>query len=483
MSGRKPGDVLQGSDTDPATVARMSASFKDGRSYSSELLNYTREGEAYWVSMQITPIRGADGRIGRYISMQTDVTEARQTALELAAAKERAEAANEAKTQFLATISHEMRTPLNAILGSTELAIEDEGDSAVLQSHLSRIDENGGILLRFISDMLDVSKIEAGQFDLEHVPVRLRACVEGALTPLAARAAEKGLDFQLVFDGSLPSMVMGDPDRLRQIVVNLVENAIKFTDRGRVRVEVSGLENGPDGGAMLGILVIDTGSGVALEAQSRIFQRFERADCSTTRCKGGAGLGLSIVRSVVEALGGQVSVRSEPGEGAEFLAVLPLVAAPVADHAAARDAGRQPRECGGGGGTPARVLVAEDTNANFAIVEIFLEKAGYNVTRAVDGQEAVAAARGVDLILMDIEMPGMDGLEATRLIREAEREEGRAPVPILALTAHAVQGYRERCLAGGCTGYLTKPVRRDGLIEIVGAALTEARLLSRTDHV
>jgi signal transduction histidine kinase len=176
--------------------------------------------------------------------------------------------------------------------------------------------------------MLDVSKIEAGQVDLEHIPVRLRDCLEGALTPLAARAAGKGLDFQLDFDGALPSWVMGDPGRLRQIVVNLVENAIKFTDRGSLRVEVSRGENSPGGGAGLAIRVIDTGVGIPLEAQTRIFLRFERADVSTTRRKGGAGLGLSIVKSLVEALGGQVSVPRKPGEGAEFRVVLPRVAAP-----------------------------------------------------------------------------------------------------------------------------------------------------------
>ncbi len=477
MRGKKPGSILQGPDTDRATVARISARLKEGVSCCEELINYTRQGKPYLISMQITPVRGAGGMIERFISIQTDVSEMRKTSLELEEAKKRAESANEAKTQVLATISHEMRTPLNAILGSTDLALEADGDAAVRRSHLTTIHENAGILLRFISDMLDVSKIEAGQFDLQLVSLSLRTSLEAVLTPLGARAAAKGLAFDLSFDESLPCWVMADPDRLRQIVVNLVENAIKFTDQGGLKVEVFRLEAGPAGGAGFGIRVIDTGIGIAPEDQSRIFLRFERGEVSKTRSKGGAGLGLSIVKSLVEALGGKISVKSSLGQGAEFSVVLPLVVAPdvvpTRDlHPPLRNHGSEVAE-----GIPSRILVAEDTNANFAIVEIFLQKAGHQVIRAVNGRDAVAGAKEVDLILMDVEMPDMDGLEATRLIRRAESEEGRAAVPILALTAHALQGYRERCLEAGCTGYLTKPVRRDRLIETVRAALSGRRSL------
>jgi signal transduction histidine kinase len=429
------------------------------------------------MSMQITPVSGEGGMIERSISIQTDVSEMRKTSLELEEAKRRAESAKETKTQVLATISYEMRTSLNAILGSTDLAREVDGDAAVRRSHLTTIHENAGILLRFISDMLDVSKIEAGQFDLQLVSVSLRTSLEAVLTPLGARAAAKGLAFDLSFDESLPYWVMADPDRLRQIVVNLIENAIKFTDQGSLKVEVSLLEAGPAGGAGFKIRVIDTGIGIAPEDQSRIFLRFERGEVSKTRSKGGAGLGLNIVKSLVEALGGKVSVKSSLGQGVESSVVLPLVVAPDAVptrdlHPPLRNHGSEVAE-----GIPSRILVAEDTNANFALVEIFLQKAGHQVIRAVNGRDAVACAKDVDLILMDVEMPDMDGLEATRLIRRAESEEGRAAVPILALTAHSIQGYRERCLEAGCTGCFTKPVRRDGLIEMVRAAFSGRRSL------
>lgn len=478
--GRKPGKLLQGPDTDPATVAQIRKHLDERRSFKTELLNYTRTGESYWVLMQITPIRGADGEVERYIAVQTDSTERHRTAKELESAKERAESANEAKTQFLATISHEMRTPLNVILGSTELAQDSGIAPADLAAHLGRIDANAEVLLNLISDMLDVAKIESGKIDFERVPVVLRACLNAAIAPLAERAAGKGLDFKLMFDEALPVQVLGDPGRLRQIVTNLVENAVKFTDSGGVRVEVIRHGHGPGTAASLEIRVTDSGCGISFEAQGRIFGRFEQADGSTTRRKGGVGLGLNIVKSLVEGLGGRISVRSSPGEGADFRVILPLEFVAEAESPVAfpfPPARQQPvGPPGGAGEGPFRILIAEDSDANYALAEIFLMRAGYSVTRAINGRLAVEAAGGVDLILMDIEMPEMDGLEATRHIREAERHGSRRPLPILAFTAHAVAGYRERCLAAGCSGFLTKPIRYDTLCVAVRDALENPRL-------
>lgn len=475
MIGRKPGDLLQGPDTDTSTVARIGALLAEGRSFKAELLNYTKAGESYWVSFQITPIRNADGRVERFVSIQTDSTELRRTQRELETAKEHAESASDAKTQFLATISHEMRTPLNVILGSTDIALDGAGTDDDVQPHLERINANAEILLRLISDMLDVSKIEAGQFDFERIPVKLRACLQRAVSPIADRARAKGLDFRLTVGESLPAQIMGDPDRLRQIVTNLAENAIKFTDAGYVRIDASRLDAGSNDSPCLEIRVVDSGSGISPDAQARIFERFEQGDSSTTRRKGGAGLGLNIVKSLVEALGGHVSVRSAVGAGADFRVVLPLEAALETPARASNDGDARP-----GAGTPmaarpATVLIAEDTDANFLILDIFLTKAGYTVKRASTGVDAVRASRSADLVLMDIEMPEIDGLEATRRIRRHEATSGRQPVPILALTAHAVQGYRERCLSAGCSGYLSKPIRKHALLDAVAAALENVR--------
>jgi CheY-like chemotaxis protein/HPt (histidine-containing phosphotransfer) domain-containing protein len=319
--------------------------------------------------------------------------------------------------------------------------------------------------------MLDLSKIEAGQFDFERIPIRLRSCVESVLVPIAERAREKGLDFHLRMDPALPSQVLGDPDRLRQIVINLAENAVKFTERGFIRVEVQRVTPGPSGEAGLLIRVADSGSGIPIESQARIFARFEQVDGSTTRRKGGAGLGLNIVKTLVEALGGTVGVVSRVGEGSEFRVLLPLEPVAEADLQALPEE-RKPASAGAtAGARPPTVLVAEDTEANFAVARIFLTTAGFLVLRANNGREAVELAPAADLILMDIEMPEMDGLEATRRIREAERAGGTKAMPILALTGHAVQGYRERCLAAGCSAYLTKPIRKQHLVDAVRGAL------------
>lgn len=466
MLGRKPGAVLQGPGTDPETVSRVSQWVREGRSFQVELLNYTRAGESYWVSMQVTPVYGRDGKIRHFVAVGTDRSELRWAELELMAAKEKAESANDQKTQFMAIISHEMRTPLSVIVGSTELALAPEVELEEIECHLRSIDTHAEVLLRFINELLDISKIDAGLFAIKRTTVWLRECLEGVIMALGKHARAKRLAYHVVFDKSLPAVVMTDPDRLRQIVINLVENAVKFTDCGGVQVKVSCLNPSSGGGSALDIRVTDTGPGIAMEEQSRIFQRFERLDNSTRRRKDGAGLGLNIVKALVEALGGCISVRSKVGQGAIFKVVLPLEVVPEAACIQPLKV-RSPVSVsrGGVGGALRRVLVAEDINASFAIIEIFLLKAGYLVMRATNGLEAVTKANEADLILMDIEMPGMDGLEAVQLIREAELQNASPPVPILALTAHAVKGYRERCLNAGFTGYLTKPIRRVDLLK------------------
>ena len=471
MRGWKPGHLLQGPETDSGTVAQIRAFLAEGKSFGSELLNYTRSRDPYWVAFQITPIRNAEGVVERFVSIQTESTMLRQARIELQAAKERAESANEAKTQFLATISHEMRTPLNVILGTADLLMDASLSAGQLPVHLNRINASAEALLRLITDMLDLSKIEAGQFDFERVPTSLREVMEAMVGPVGERARAKGLKFSLTMDPALPTRVMADPDRLRQIVTNLAENAVKFTDEGSVRVEASRWVSAAGAAPQLMIRVLDTGSGIAPEFQARIFARFEQVDGSTTRRKGGAGLGLNIVKTLVEAMGGTVSVQSQLGAGSDFRVILPLEPIAEVGVPAGRVAVETVRAPVVALGAPATVLVAEDTEANFAVAQIFLKTAGYVVMRAKNGREAVEMAPNADLILMDIEMPEMDGLEATRRIRSQEKADGSHPIPILALTGHAVQGYRDRCLAAGCTAYLTKPIRKQSLVDAVRVAL------------
>jgi len=474
LAGRKPGELLQGPGTNSEEVARIGESIRGGRSCSAELLNYSRQGEPYWVQIQITPVRDERGEVTNFVSIQTDSTELRRTQQQLEVAKRRAEAANEAKTRFLATVSHEMRTPLNAILGSTDLVLDGATDAAGMRAHLTRINDSGQVLLRLISDLLDLSKIEAGQIDVERNPVDIRACLGSSVAAIADRARAKGLDFDLVFDRSLPEFMLGDPDRLRQIVTNLAENAVKFTDSGYVRIEANRIASVADAGTALEIRVVDSGIGIAEDLKARIFERFVQGDSSTTRRRGGAGLGLSIVKSLVEAMGGSVTVRSRAGGGADFRVTVPITTVAGLSSLPSVYAPSPASRTTDTTSSAARVLVAEDNDAGFAVLEAYLRKAGYTVERACDGREAVAAAPRCDLILMDLEMPEMDGLEATQRIRASEREAGSRAVPILALTAHALQEYRERCLAAGCSGYLSKPIRMQPLLDAVAAALGES---------
>lgn len=471
LMGRTPGEVLQGPETDPETVERIRDQLREGLSFETEILNYTKAGEPYWVQIHITPVRDDHGVVERFVSIQTDSTELRGTQDELEVAMVHAEAANEAKTQFLATVSHEMRTPLNAILGSAELALTEDGVPPVVHEHLARIDSAGEALLQLITDVLDVSKIEAGEIDVERVPFDLRATLEGAVAPIRARAEGKGLEFELVVEDALPATILGDPGRLRQIVTNLAENAVKFTDAGFVRVEAAVAETVASQPVQLEVRVADSGIGIPKGARERIFERFVQADSSTTRRSGGVGLGLNIVQSLVTALGGTITVRSGPGAGSEFRVRLPLeaVAQPAAPASGRTGPAIDARSLARAATT--RVLIAEDNDINFAVLEAYLTRAGYPVERARDGSEAVSRAPASDLVLMDVEMPEMDGLEATRRIREHERERGDGETPVLALTAHALQEYRDRCLAAGCTGYLAKPVRMAALLDAIDAAL------------
>jgi len=473
MRGRTPGSVLQGRDTNPETVRKIRESLHAGRSIDTELLNYTHDHQPYWVQCSITPVRDADGNVERFVAIQSDSTEWRRTQAELEAARSRAEAANIAKTLFLATISHEMRTPLNAILGSTDLALAGEDDPQVLRAHLTRISTSAEALLHLISDVLDVSKIEAGQIEIERVPVRLEAVVREAVSLIGDKAHRKGLTFEVVWDPALPVAIETDPARLRQIVSNLAENAVKFTDAGFVRIQAAAHPGaGPSDGPWMELSVRDSGSGISQGDQATVFERFVQADSSTTRRNGGAGLGLSIVRSLVEALGGEVTVTSHEGVGTEFSVRLPI--APVADPLAP---GEPPSWHLTGSGVAlrrrgtARILVAEDNDINFQVVEAYLQRDGYEVRRARNGMEAVAAAFDVDLVLMDLEMPDMDGVAATRAIRQAEAAQGIPATPVLALTAHALQEYRDQALEAGCDGYIAKPVRMQALLDAVAGAL------------
>ena len=405
-------------------------------------------------------------------------------ARELRDAKEAAEAASRAKGEFLANMSHEIRTPLNGVIGAIDLLLSTP--LSPRQADLARVSQSSGrSLLALVGDVLDFAKIEAGRLDLEAVAFDVGACVREAATILSAGAREKGLALDVEVDPAVPSRALGDPTRLRQVLINLVGNAVKFTPSGRVSIRATldaPRETPEDGGAGTGatvrFAVTDTGVGIPPDRLDRLFRSFSQADASTTRRYGGTGLGLAICKRLAEMMGGRVGVESAEGRGSTFWFTArlgraapgdrPLQTAPAPVPAAASPPADPVPAARG------RVLVVDDNPVNRLLATEYLAHAGHACDEAADGAEAVEAVfrRPCDLVLMDCQMPGTDGLEATRLIRrrEAAADQGRR-VPVIALTAAATPGDRERCVAAGMDGYLTKPIDRAELLREVADLL------------
>ena len=378
-----------------------------------------------------------------------------------------AEAANEAKSAFLATMSHEIRTPLNGVLGMAQ-AMAADALSAVQHERLEVIRQSGEALLAIPNDVLDLSKIEAGRFELEQVEFDLGELMKGAHSAFTALANKKGLSFDLTVDDGAKGVYLGDPTRVRQILYNLISNALKFTEHGEVRVTAARADEG------LALMVADTGPGIAADRVSVLFDKFTQADASTTRRYGGTGLGLAICRELAQAMGGEVGVQSRVGEGTRFLVRLPLPKVgealapaflPPPAPPAALDSSL-PR---------VRVLAAEDNSVNQLVLKTLLHQIGVEPMVVENGQEAVDAWKDApwDVILMDMQMPVMDGLAATRAIRQAEADMGRARTPIVALTANAMSHQIQQCLAAGMDGHVAKPIEAARLFAALEMALAE----------
>jgi PAS domain S-box-containing protein len=465
MIGKKPGALFQGPDTDPQAVARIRDAIRAGRSIREQMLNYSKTQEPYWVDLQISPVLGDDGRISRFVAIQRDITELHRTREQLIAAREMAEEASRMKSLFLATVSHELRTPLNGLLGMTELLLETPMEE-LQREYVLTIQQSGKLLLNVVGEILDVSRIAGGMIELSPRPFALRPVVEDVCKILSNEVRRHGLTFEYRIGKDVSSCIEADPDRLRQILVNLIENGVKFTKTGGVLLEIEVQRNDATPPALV-FRVSDSGIGIRADDLPRLFKPFGQLDPSRSREQEGLGLGLSICRSLIDRMNGRIWVESLPGMGSVFSFSIPYLPRP---ESAISPIPIPPPSSKVQKVLP-KVLLVEDNPINRKVASTLIEKLGFECDIACDGQEAVDATRqnSYRIILMDIHMPRMDGLEATRIIRS--RTSSDLQPYVVAVTADASVEHRQLYLAAGIDEVLAKPISLALLRKTMAAAL------------
>lgn len=462
VEGRTPGELLQGPETDPQTVELMRGHVRAGRSFITEVTNYTRTGDPYRVRLDVRPVHDDEGALTGFVAVQTDVTEQHEAQAMLRRAKESAESVAEQKGQFLATMSHEIRTPLNAVIGLTDLLLDTDLDQRQ-REFVTTARNSGALLLDTINDILCFTAVESDRVELECTTLDLRRLVDGVAALLAPQVHDAGLRLDVHVADAVPTVVRGDELRVRQVLVNLVANAVKFTESGGIEIMVDAAPLG-DGVHGIAISVSDTGIGIAPEVLPTLFDPFTQADASTTRRYGGTGLGLAITHRLVELMGGSIEVDSTVGAGSRFAVFVELPEADgMPEPLPAASADTLPDRS-------LRILVAEDDPVNRMVIEHMLARLGHDATIVSDGEQAVASAveSEYDVVLMDVQMPRLDGVHAMRRIRELLPTD-RQPY-VVALTANALDGDRERFIALGMDGYLSKPVQLASLQDALAVA-------------
>jgi PAS domain S-box-containing protein len=464
---------LQGPGTNPRHIKALREAIGNGEAINVEIVNHRKDGSRFVNELHLSPIFGDDGEVRYIFGIQHDVSAREQFARDAERARRAAERANAEKSDFLAFMSHEIRTPMNGVMGTISLLLDTTLD-AEQHAYAETARRCGELLLATVNEMLDLSRIEAGHLAIEEEAFDLAAPVAEVLDLLAPAVAEKGIRLSASIDPLLPARVIGDARRLRQVLLNLADNAVKFTAIGGVGIRVERAE----AQGHVRFVVADTGIGMPPEVQARLFGRFAQGGPETARRYGGSGLGLMICKRLVGLMSGRIVLASAPGKGSTFSFEIPL--RPIAES------GRPPSTLlpkpaliKHPPGARGRILIAEDGEANQLVAAAILRKAGYAVDLARDGEEALGAARtaAYDLVLMDVRMPRMDGLAATVAIRGLEGPAGR--VPIIAMTAAVMPNEVVRCLEAGMDGHVAKPMDLTALLAAVSDILENRPRRSR----
>ncbi len=476
LTGYAPEDIVSenmeflfGWKTDAAAMTAFRRALALHETATFDLLVYRKDGSPFWSEWHLSPVMDSQGKLTHFVSLFTDTTAIRETQEDLIQAKQMAQRASAIKTNFLAMMSHEIRTPINGITGVLKLLEETPLDAD--QKHLVGIARTSSAALHgIINDILDYAKIEAGKVELFDEPFVLPELVDNVVGLFQTLVAEKGVSLACELAPEIPPNLVGDQGRVRQILLNLLSNAIKFTDKGFVQLRAFPLmeqEVRGKPGLLLRFEVLDSGIGISPEDQEKLFREFSQVERSFTRRFGGTGLGLAICRRLVELFGGEIGVESQPGKGSRFWFMIPLQ---IGEEGARREEGAycNLEDAPVDTGRAYHILLVEDNDTNRLVARRYLEKAGFLVEEAVNGVEATEKTQlaDFDLILMDVSMPEMDGMLATCHIRA--QGGGNANVPIIALTAHAMTGDRELCLAAGMNDYLNKPLDYDELLRTLG---------------
>lgn len=469
--GKRLPELLQGPESVSETIAHIHSRMERGEQIKAEVLQYTKSRRRRWFSVEVNALFNENRELVNFVVIQADITDRRRINDELEKARQVAEDASKAKGEFLATMSHEIRTPLNGIIGMVNFLLASELTPRA-RNFAELAKRSANLLANIVNDILDFSKIEAGKLELEEMDFNLPGAVNQTVEVLVDRATSKGLKLDSFFAPDLPIYVRGDANRLQQIIINLINNAIKFTKEGGISLTAKRLP-AESGRALIRFEVIDTGIGISKEASVRLFQSFSQVDASTTRVFGGTGLGLAICKQLTTLMGGEIGVYSELGRGSTFWFTVNLAEqlqsriVPQESNQAkvSSELNEQGDIC---------VLFAEDNEINQVVTSEILRSLGLRFEIASNGQEALDATvnKRYDLILMDCQMPIMDGFEATHLIRERERAaENRGEkiprVPIVAITANAIKGDKERCLDAGMDDYVVKPIDTEKLVAVV----------------